>query len=67
VSVPVDATDETLLRFSCGCMGSLAQHPDVAEALRTRSSVPVWEARAIAERNPPPRFPVVRVGDLESE
>jgi hypothetical protein len=67
VNIPEDATDDTPLRFSCSCMGSLAQHPDVAKALETRESIPMWEARAIGERNPPPRWPVVRVGDLESE
>lgn len=64
VNIPEGATDDTPPQFACSCMGSLAQHPDVAEALKTRESLPLWEAQAIAERNPPPRYPVVRVGDL---
>lgn len=67
INVPEGATDDTLLQFHCACMGRLADHPDVKRELERGTELTMLDAQILAERRPPPRTPVVRVGDLEEE
>lgn len=67
VNIPADATDDTLLQFQCGCMGTFEQAPPVIAAVKAAGGpISFHETRRLAEGWTPPRNPVIRVGDLEN-